>query len=96
MNIYRETVLHVIIKLAVNVIFYFRFVDEVIRGLISLHETIQPLTMFNFGGDEVPLAAWLASPQCLELLEDDDVPEGSEREYIKGYFVRVRRLSTSM
>ena len=36
-------------------------------GVQILHSGIQPLTIFHFGGDEVPLGAWTGSLACKVL-----------------------------
>ena len=32
-----------------------------------MHEDIQPLKVFHFGGDEVPHGAWVGSPECSDF-----------------------------
>ena len=84
------------IKLAQNVqlgsFHAYRFVDEVITELLDIHNDIQPLKMFHFGGDEVPMDAWVKSPKCIAFLENvvPEVPENEQRNYIKEHFIHVR------
>lgn len=41
----------------------YRFIDTVVGELVALHQGIQPLKTFHFGGDEVA-GAWKQSPAC--------------------------------
>lgn len=45
----------------------YRFIEKVLRELTNLHRDIQPLTVFHFGGDEVPEGAWRKSPACEKI-----------------------------
>ena len=45
----------------------YRFIGRVLRELTNLHHDIQPLTVFHFGGDEVPEGAWRKSPACEKI-----------------------------
>ncbi|CAH3123237.1 unnamed protein product [Porites lobata] len=45
----------------------YRFIERVLRELTNLHHDIQPLTVFHFGGDEVPEGAWRKSPACEKI-----------------------------
>lgn len=49
----------------------YAFVEHVIEEVIQMHEDIQPLKVFNFGGDEVPRQAWMESPVCQELFGEE-------------------------
>ena len=45
----------------------YRFIEQVLRELKNLHHDIQPLTVFHFGGDEVPEGTWRKSPACEKI-----------------------------
>ena len=48
------------------VILYF-FLHQVIDEVKKMHQDIQPLDIFNFGGDEVAHTAWVNSTACNNL-----------------------------
>ncbi|KAL9962574.1 hypothetical protein ACROYT_G031685 [Oculina patagonica] len=52
---------------AVNPCIYstYQFFDYLLSTLSRLHGDIQPLTLYHFGGDEVPEGVWEDSPECL-------------------------------
>ena len=45
----------------------YRFIGRLLRELTNLHHDIQPLTVFHFGGDEVPEGTWRKSPACEKI-----------------------------
>lgn len=49
----------------------YRFVDTVVANLVSLHQDIQPLKKFHFGGDEIA-GAWKDSPICQDFLANNN------------------------
>ena len=49
----------------------YRFIEFVLDTLIELHRDVQPLKSFHFGGDEVPLGVWEASPMCCKYLKEN-------------------------
>lgn len=53
----------------------YNFIDVVLRTLVSIHKDIQPLTLFHFGGDEVPARAM------------QDMKCSVKRNDIKQYFI---------
>ncbi|XP_033725870.1 uncharacterized protein LOC117315681 [Pecten maximus] len=62
----------------------FKFTDHVIAETMKMHENIQPLRMFHFGGDEVAGGAWVNSSACKTLIaRKNDVRGVSD---LKGYF----------
>lgn len=71
----------------------YRFMEHVLRELTNLHRDIQPLTVFHFGGDEVPGGAWRKSPECEKLAEALDFVNKSKDMHnrLKEYF--LKRLS---
>ncbi|XP_069102366.1 uncharacterized protein [Argopecten irradians] len=63
----------------------FRFTNHVITEVIKMHQDIQPLQMFHFGGDEVAKGAWLNSSACQSLMaSNNDINSVAD---LKGYFV---------
>jgi hexosaminidase len=40
------------------------FFEKVVQEVKAMHEDIQPLKIFHFGGDETPHGAWEGSPAC--------------------------------
>ena len=62
----------------------YHFVDHLIAELIRMHNNIQPLTIYHFGGDEVPDGAWLGSPRCQHLMTEEGFTTSAE---LKKYFV---------
>ena len=63
----------------------YKFIDVVFDGIIALYkEAGVPLDAIHVGGDEVPEGAWLGSPACIALMEQN----GWERTYhLKDYFI---------
>ena len=74
----------------------YNFIDKVVRGVQHLHTGIQPLTIFHFGGDEVPLGAWTGSPACKRLAKRQGF-DFTGKDIVKdlmGYFVsRVSNIT---
>ena len=71
----------------------YAFIDHVVKEVHELHRTIQPLRMFHFGGDEVAKGAWVGSPACAKLRNDN--PELAGPKDWKRYFVhRVSNITT--
>ena len=70
----------------------YNFVKTLIQGVVALHKEVQPLKVFNFGGDEVPEEAWQESPACQSLMAGrDDLKTTKD---LKRFFVsRVARLA---
>jgi len=62
----------------------YRFVQKVVTEVQKMHEDIQPLRVFHFGGDEVPYEAWEGSPACLALVDSEEI---SGMEKLMEYFV---------
>ena len=68
----------------------YNFIETVVISVKILHGGIQPLTIFHFGGDEVPPGAWTGSPSCKQLAEKlgfDFTGKHIVKE-LMGYFVR--------
>ena len=71
----------------------YSLMEYILATLMNLHHDIQPLTVYHFGGDEVPQGAWKKSPACEQLAQTlnfsyNDVNTHSK---LKEYF--LRRLS---
>ncbi|MCU0407547.1 MAG: carbohydate-binding domain-containing protein [Bacteroidales bacterium] len=50
----------------------YRFYEKVVTGLSEMHSDAgYPLKVLHTGGDEVPENAWMGSPLCLNLMEQD-------------------------
>lgn len=45
----------------------YTLLEYILATLVDLHHDIQPLTVYHFGGDEVPGGAWKKSPACEQL-----------------------------
>jgi len=63
----------------------YNFVKHVVKEVKAMHEGVQVLRGFHFGGDEVAPTAWLNSTACLELLEDHWQQPG-DSAFLKAYF----------
>ena len=62
----------------------YAFVEKVMQEIIDIHQDIQPLNVFNFGGDEVATTAWGKSPACEALnLSHDDIKKHFVKEVSK-------------
>ena len=47
------------------------FVRKIMTSVKEIHKSIQPLSFFHFGGDEVAMGAWSKSKACEELANKD-------------------------
>lgn len=68
----------------------YNFIEKVVTNVQHLHSGVQALTVFHFGGDEVPVGAWTASPACEDLARRLGL-DFSGKDIVKplmGYFVR--------
>ncbi|GAB3092730.1 family 20 glycosylhydrolase [Aestuariicella hydrocarbonica] len=64
----------------------YRFVNKVINEVINLHRDAGvPLTRYHIGADETA-GAWIASPACQALLNDDELNLNTAHD-LTGYFV---------
>ncbi|GAL02072.1 beta-hexosaminidase [Photobacterium aphoticum] len=72
----------------------FNFVDQVVGELAALHQGIQPLKTFHFGGDEVA-GAWKNSPACDAFFANND--KGiTDPDQLSQYFVeRVAAITAN-
>ena len=72
----------------------YHFIENLINEVKTMHEDIQPLTVFNFGGDEVPAGAWESSQPCIDLIASD--PELDSVADLQEYFVlRVAEIAAA-
>lgn len=58
----------------------YRFVRKVMQEVKDIHETVQPLQIFHFGGDEVASGVWTNSSQCIDFLNNNPeykIPHGN-------------------
>lgn len=63
----------------------YTFVNHLIRELKKMHEGIQPIRVFHFGGDEVPRGVWTNSTACQQLMNSD--PNLNSTNDLEEYFV---------
>lgn len=49
----------------------YALIGKVMDTLIELHKDIQPLEIYNFGGDEVAGGAWERSPICQTFIHNN-------------------------
>lgn len=64
----------------------YTFIDLVLTELQQLHQGIQDLQIFNFGGDEVANGAWENSTACKNLMNSD--PAINDVKDLKKYFAQ--------
>ncbi len=75
----------------------YTFIRKVAEQVKVMHQDIQPLKIFNFGGDEVPHGAWINSTKCHELIANNPDMILSTSKLIKEYFVkRVANISNDL
>ncbi|XP_029179488.2 beta-hexosaminidase-like [Acropora millepora] len=70
----------------------YSFMDYLISALLRLHRDIQPLKLFHFGGDEVPLGVWIDSPACKNMTQKLERNKPMVRQSLMIHF--VKKLST--
>lgn len=46
----------------------YRFINHLIKQFKQLHQDIEPLSIYHFGGDEVAHGAWIRSSACKRLM----------------------------
>ena len=68
----------------------YAFIEHVVRELKAMHEDIQPLEVFHFGGDEVPEGAWDGSRACQDLLKDK--ANGEDFDLMRYFVTRVASI----
>ncbi|KAL3865388.1 hypothetical protein ACJMK2_042779 [Sinanodonta woodiana] len=65
----------------------YRFVKHVVGAVKAMHEGINELKIFHFGGNNVPDGAWANSSACRELFSDYRLNATLQEELSKGYFL---------
>ena len=72
----------------------YRFVDKVVTEIAKMYEEAGvPLEMMHLGGDEVPRGAWMESPACKQLMEQEGLSKTSELSAY--YFLKVNEILRS-
>ena len=77
----------------------YTLVEFILKTLVDLHRDIQPLTVYHFGGDEVPRGAWLKSPACEQLARTLNIPFNNVNTHnkLKEYFLqRLTNITAKM
>ena len=65
----------------------FKFLDYLLSVLVRLHGSVQPLTLFHFGGDEVPIGVWVDSPACKNMTHSFRRNRILVRRYLMEHFI---------
>lgn len=69
----------------------YRFVDKVVSEIAKMYEEAGvKLEMMHLGGDEVPRGAWMNSPACKKLMEQEGLSKTSELSAY--YFLKVNEI----
>ncbi|XP_021376103.1 uncharacterized protein LOC110464940 [Mizuhopecten yessoensis] len=63
----------------------YNFVKKIVKELKEMHDDIEPLKIFHFGGDEVPYKAWKKSAACEKLIDTGEVESFDK---LMEYFVK--------
>ena len=74
----------------------YNFIEKVVTSVQDLHDGIQPLEIFHFGGDQVPLGAWTGSPACKGLAKKlglDFTGKHIVKELVEYFVGRVSNIS---
>ncbi|WP_394212000.1 family 20 glycosylhydrolase [Enterovibrio calviensis] len=72
----------------------YNFVDTVVTSLVKLHQDIQPLKTFHFGGDEIA-GAWKDSPICQAFLADNNYGISTVDELSQHFVERISAISAN-
>ncbi|MGF1688021.1 carbohydate-binding domain-containing protein [Photobacterium japonica] len=72
----------------------FSFVDQVVGELAALHQGVQPLKTFHFGGDEVA-GAWKNSPACDAFFANNDKGITSPDQLSQYFVERVAAITAN-
>ena len=65
----------------------YRFLDYMISALVRMHNDIQPLSLYHFGGDEVAWGVWKKSPACDRFANASSKSEEDIRKELMAYFI---------
>ncbi|XP_031565065.1 uncharacterized protein LOC116300346 [Actinia tenebrosa] len=63
----------------------YNFISHVIESVMRMHSEIQPLTVYHFGGDEVPRGVWEGSEACDKFMSKNQSED--RKAVIKEYFI---------
>ncbi|WP_087016834.1 family 20 glycosylhydrolase [Thaumasiovibrio subtropicus] len=72
----------------------FTFVDKVVAELVALHQGVQSLKTFHFGGDEIA-GAWKASPVCEAFFANNDKGITSPDQLSQYFVERVAAITAN-
>jgi len=72
----------------------YTFVDTVVSSLVALHQDIQPLKKFHFGGDEIA-GAWKDSPVCQAFIANNDHGITNVSELSRYFVERIATITTN-
>ncbi|MGL4829465.1 MAG: family 20 glycosylhydrolase [Vibrio sp.] len=72
----------------------YNFVDTVVASLVALHQDIQPLKTFHFGGDEIA-GAWKDSPVCQSFLQNNKYGISTIDELSQYFVKRISAISAN-
>lgn len=64
----------------------YNFISHIMKKTKEMHQAIQPLSMYHFGGDEVAGGAWVDSTACKKLMNESiSLNSGAD---LKEYFAQ--------
>ncbi|WP_027251126.1 family 20 glycosylhydrolase [Photobacterium halotolerans] len=72
----------------------YNFVDAVVNGLVSLHQGVQPLKTFHFGGDEIA-GAWINSPACQDFIANNTDGVNSVSDLSRYFVERISVITAN-
>lgn len=72
----------------------YSFVDTVVANLVALHQDIQPLETFHFGGDEIA-GAWKDSPICQDFIANNSHGVNSISELSRYFVERISVITAN-
>ncbi|WAR26469.1 HEX-like protein, partial [Mya arenaria] len=70
----------------------YAFIGKVMDGIKALHEGVQPLLIYHFGGDEVPHGVWSNSNKCGELFRQNAALNVTHGKTLKDMFKRFNTI----
>ncbi|WP_330960103.1 family 20 glycosylhydrolase [Photobacterium sp. 53610] len=72
----------------------YNFVDAVVKGLVNLHQGVQPLKTFHFGGDEIA-GAWVNSPVCQAFIANNTDGVNSVSDLSRYFVERISVITAN-
>lgn len=72
----------------------YNFVDAVVSGLVNLHQGVQPLKTFHFGGDEIA-GAWINSPACQDFIANNTDGVNSVSDLSRYFVERISVITAN-